>query len=47
LIPADNCAEDLPAVPSGLQLVKVTSVDTALAGLAVAVSGRGSAPTCS
>ena len=47
LIPADNCAEALPAIPAGLQLVKVTSVDTALAGLAIAVSGHGSAPTCS
>ncbi len=47
LIPADNCAEALPAVPAGLRLVKVSSVGTALAGLAIAVSGQGSAPTCS
>jgi Lon-like protease len=46
LVPADNCAEAVLAVPAGLRLVKVTDVDDALSGMAAAVAGR-SAPTCS
>ncbi len=46
LVPAANCAEALLDVPSGLRLVKVTTVDDALTGMAAAVAG-GSAPTCS
>ncbi len=45
LVPADNCAEALLAVPDGLRLVKVTDVDDALTGMAAAAAGR-SAPTC-
>jgi Lon-like protease len=45
LVPASNCAEALTEVPAGLRLVKVTSVDDALSGMAAAVAGRP-APTC-
>ena len=45
LVPAGNCAEALMGVPAGLRLVKVSTLDDALAGLAAAVAG-GSAPTC-
>jgi Lon-like protease len=47
LVPASNCAEALLRVPDGLRLVKVTDVDDALSGLEAAVSGQGSAPSCS
>jgi PDZ domain-containing protein len=46
LVPASNCAEALEQVPAGLRLVKVTTVDDALAGLAAAVSGHGTVPSC-
>ena len=46
LVPASNCAEALSQVPEGLRLVKVTTVDDALAGLQAVVSGQGTAPTC-
>jgi PDZ domain-containing protein len=46
LVPASNCAEALSQVPDGLRLVKVTTVDDALAGLEAAVSGQGTVPTC-
>lgn len=47
LVPASNCDEALLQVPAGLQLVKVTDVNDALSGLAAAVSGQGTAPSCS
>ncbi|HEY5031784.1 MAG TPA: PDZ domain-containing protein [Actinomycetes bacterium] len=47
LVPASNCAEALMQVPDGLRLVKVTTVSDALTGLAAAVTGRGTAPSCS
>jgi len=46
LVPASNCAEALGQVPDGLRLIKVTTVDTALAGLQAAVSGQGTAASC-
>lgn len=46
LVPASNCAEALQQVPDGLQLIKVTTVTDALAGLGAAVTGKGAAPTC-
>src|SRR5262249_26738423 len=45
LVPASNCAEALMHVPDGLQLVKVSSLDDALSGMAAAVAGKP-APTC-
>jgi PDZ domain-containing protein len=45
LVPAGNCAEALMGVPAGLQLVKVSTLDDAVTGLAAAEAGR-SAPTC-
>jgi PDZ domain-containing protein len=45
LVPEGNCAEALQRVPDGLQLVKVTTLDDALSGLAAAVAGRP-APQC-
>jgi Lon-like protease len=46
LVPAPNCAEALQNHPAGLQLVKVTTLDDALSGMASAVAGRP-APACS
>jgi PDZ domain-containing protein len=45
LVPAGNCSEALLGVPAGLRLVKVTTLDDALSGLADVVDGRP-APTC-
>lgn len=46
LVPASNCAEALLQVPDGLRLVKVSTVDNALAGLTAAVTGQGTVPHC-
>jgi Lon-like protease len=46
LVPASNCAEALRQVPDGLRLIKVTTVDDALAGLQAAVTGQGTVPAC-
>jgi PDZ domain-containing protein len=45
LTPADNCAEAKTNVPDGLRLVKVSTLDEALAALA-ALPGGGPLPSC-
>jgi PDZ domain-containing protein len=45
LVPADNCAEAVTAVPEGLQLVKVGTVDEAVAALKTVKDG-GTPPGC-
>jgi Lon-like protease len=47
--PAKNCAEAVGAVPDGLRLVKVSTLDGALAALDVIKSGKGldALPACS
>jgi PDZ domain-containing protein len=45
LAPADNCAEAKTNVPEGLRLVKVSTLDEALAVLA-ALPGGGPLPSC-
>jgi PDZ domain-containing protein len=45
LVPAQNCAEAKSAVPSGLHLIKVSNLDTALGALADLKTGRPT-PTC-
>jgi PDZ domain-containing protein len=45
-VPADNCAEALPAVPAGLTLVKGSTLDDAVqAGKTIAAGGTP--PSCS
>jgi PDZ domain-containing protein len=46
LVPADNCAEASAAVPSGLTLVKVTSLAQAITALDGIRSGDTSQPGC-
>jgi PDZ domain-containing protein len=46
LVPSGNCAEALEQVPAGLRLIRVSTVDDALSGLAAAVSGQGTVPAC-
>ncbi len=46
LVPSDNCAEAKAAAPSGLRLVKVSSLSGALDALRNLVSGQGSVPAC-
>ncbi len=45
LVPADNCAEALTAVPDGLTLVKVSTLDDALAAVKTIARG-GTPPGC-
>lgn len=45
LVPADNCAEALTAVPAGLTLVKVSTLDNALAAVRTIAAG-GAPPRC-
>lgn len=45
LVPADNCDEARQHAPSGLRLVKVDTIDTAVSSLE-AINSGGSAPTC-
>ncbi len=45
LVPADNCAEAVTQVPDGLQLVKVSTVDDAMAALKTLGEG-GTPPGC-
>ena len=45
LVPADNCAEAVTQIPDGLQLVKVASLDEAMAALETLKSG-GTPPSC-
>ncbi len=45
LVPADNCAEAVTQVPDGLQLVKVSTVDDAMAALETLKAG-GTPPGC-
>lgn len=45
LVPADNCAEALTAVPAGLTLVKVSTLDDALAAVKTIAHG-GTPPAC-
>lgn len=45
LVPAENCAEALATAPPGLQLVRVASLDEAVAGLDALREARP-APTC-
>ena len=45
LVPADNCAEAVTQIPAGLQLVKVSSVDDAMAALKTLKAG-GTPPGC-
>lgn len=45
LVPAPNCAEAKSAVPSGLHLIKVSTLDTALTALADLKAGRPT-PSC-
>ncbi|MGN6090524.1 MAG: YlbL family protein [Actinomycetales bacterium] len=47
LAPAGDCAAAVPAVPSGLTLVKVTSLDSALAAVQTIRTGKGALPRCS
>lgn len=46
LTPAKNCDEALGAVPAGLQLVKVTTLDDALKALDTIRTGKGTLPSC-
>lgn len=47
LVPADDCAEAVPARPAGLRLVRVTSLTTALSALESLRDGKNDAvPTC-
>ena len=43
LVPADNCAEAVTQIPDGLQLVKVSSLDDAMAALETSEGGRHTA----
>ena len=45
LVPADNCAEAVTQIPDGLQLVKVSSLDDAMAALETLKAG-GTPPGC-
>ena len=45
LVPGDNCAEAVTQIPAGLQLVKVSSVDDAMAALKTLKAG-GTPPGC-
>jgi len=45
LVPADNCAEAITQVPEGLQLVKVATLDDAMAALDILKAG-GIPPSC-
>lgn len=45
LVPANNCAEALTAVPDGLTLAKVSTLDDALAAVATIAKG-GTPPAC-
>lgn len=45
LVPADNCAEALTRVPSGLELAKVTTLDDAVKALKTLAAG-GTPPSC-
>ncbi|MDF9815524.1 PDZ domain-containing protein [Streptomyces sp. SPB162] len=48
LTPADNCAEAVKDIPSGLTLVKVGTIDDAMAALENIKAGRSAAlPSCS
>lgn len=46
LTPAANCGEAMTDLPHGLRLVKVTSLDGALAALKAVRTGNGSLPAC-
>ncbi len=46
LVPADNCAAAVDAAPEGLQLVRVDTLETALAALAAIRGDGGTAPSC-
>ncbi len=46
LTPKDNCREALRTAPSGLRLVKVTSLDDAVHSLNNLRTGKGSVPSC-
>ncbi|SDG93966.1 PDZ domain-containing protein [Sinosporangium album] len=46
LTPADNCAEALASAPSGLRLVKVSTLDDAITSLDALRTGSGSVPAC-
>lgn len=45
LVPADNCAEAVTQIPDGLQLVKVATLDDAMAALDTLKAG-GTPPSC-
>jgi PDZ domain-containing protein len=46
LTPAGNCADAAAAVPDGLRLVRVESLDGALSALEALRTGRGGVPSC-
>jgi PDZ domain-containing protein len=45
LVPADNCAEALTRVPTGLELAKVSTLDNAVSALKILAAG-GTPPSC-
>jgi PDZ domain-containing protein len=45
LVPADNCAEALTRVPTGLELAKVSTLDNAVSALKTLAAG-GTPPSC-
>ena len=47
LVPKDNCAEALKAVPHGLRLVQVTTLTSAVDALKAIRDGTGNVPSCS
>ncbi|MFC9695110.1 PDZ domain-containing protein [Kribbella sp. NPDC056951] len=46
LVPAQNCAAALHAGVKGIQLVKISTLDDAIAGLQAVSSGKGDVPGC-
>ena len=46
LTPASNCSDTVGAVPKGLRLVKVATMQNALADLQMLRTGQGSPPGC-
>ncbi len=47
LTPADNCADAVRAVPSGLRLIRVETLEGAIKAIDALRTGSGEVPTCS
>lgn len=46
LVPSDNCAEAAKAIPKGLQLARVDTLQTAVSVVEKVAAGQGSVPGC-